>query len=309
VFDDLAPIALFVYNRLWHTNQVIKSLQHNSLAKNSDLVIFSDSFKNNQDYNSVQELRNYLRTISGFKSVTIIERSHNFGLAKSFIEGISFITDKYKKGIILEDDNLVAPYFLEYINQGLLMYQNDEQVAAITGYMYPCTENLPETFFLQGSEVWGFGIWQRSWKLFESNSIKLLKEIYHRKLAKKFNHDNCYMYTDILEKQSQGLNESWGVRWHASAYLKNMYTLFPKKSLVKNIGFDATGVHCGTENTFDVELFNNLINLEKIPVIESIQAREVVSSFYRKNFVTQSIKAMIYQKIRSSLNIYKKEKM
>ena len=118
-----APIALFVYNRPWHTRQTIVALQMNELAGESDLFIFSDAPSNTDAADAVREVREYIRNVTGFKSISIIERSTNFGLAESITDGITRLCVEYGRVIVLEDDLVTAPYFLMFMNRALDLYR------------------------------------------------------------------------------------------------------------------------------------------------------------------------------------------
>ena len=149
--SNLAPIVLFVYNRPWHTAQTVEALQKNTLADKSELFIYSDAAKNSEVALYVKKVREYIRNISGFRKVTIMEREKNWGLANSIIDGVTTIVNKYGKIIVLEDDLVTSPYFLRFMNEALEMYENEESVASIHGYIYPI-EGLPETFFIRGAD-------------------------------------------------------------------------------------------------------------------------------------------------------------
>lgn len=155
---NVTPIILFVYNRLWHTKQTVEALQKNDLASESELFIFSDGPKPGAE-EKVKEVREYLKTITGFRKVTIIERDTNWGLANNIIDGVTKIVNEYGKVIVLEDDLVTSPGFLTYMNEGLKIYADEEQVASIHGYIYPLKhpERLPETFFIRGADCWGGG--------------------------------------------------------------------------------------------------------------------------------------------------------
>src|SRR3989338_525512 len=129
----LAPITVFVYNRPWHIKQTIESLKKNKEAKKSDLFIFSDGPKNEDDQKKVDEVRKYIKKVNGFKMVTIIERQKNLRLANSIIAGVTEIINKYGKIIVLEDDLIASPYFLKFMNKGLDLYKKEERVASIHG--------------------------------------------------------------------------------------------------------------------------------------------------------------------------------
>jgi len=177
---NCAPVALFVYNRPWHTRQAIKALQANVEATKTPLYIFSDAPRNSAASRAVAEVRSLLREISGFKSLSIIERENNFGLARSIIDGVSQVCKQHDRVIVLEDDLVTSPYFLKFMNEGLRKYQDDEQVISIHGYIYPLEQTLPETFFLKGADCWGWATWKRGWDLFESDGQSLLDELKRR---------------------------------------------------------------------------------------------------------------------------------
>ena len=150
----MIPIILFVYNRPWHTRQTVKALQKNELAGRSDLFIFSDGPKDEQTEKAVQKVREYIHTIDGFQTVTIREREENWGLANSIIDGVTQIVNEYGRVIVLEDDLMTSPFFLRYMNDALNLYECEEKVISIHGYIYPLSEKLPSTFFLRGTDYW-----------------------------------------------------------------------------------------------------------------------------------------------------------
>jgi hypothetical protein len=294
----LAPIVLFVYNRPWHTQQTIEALQKNELASKSELFIFSDAAKNDSAIDKVKEVRNYIKNIDGFKKITNIEREKNWGLANSIIDGVTKIVNEYGKIIVLEDDLVTSPYFLKFMNEALEMYQNEEKVACIHGYIYPM-ENLPETFFIRGADCWGWATWKRGWDIFESDGQKLLDEVKQRGLQKEANFDNSYDYTKMLSDQINGKNNSWAVRWYFSAFLKEMLCLYPGKSYVQNIGFDGEGTHCKTtSNLFTIQLYH-AIHLSKTIPKEDIDARKKMEFFF--NSIKSSLINRIIKKVKQVL--------
>ncbi|RYE26971.1 MAG: sugar transferase, partial [Sphingobacteriaceae bacterium] len=161
--QNLAPIALFVYNRPEHTRRTISYLQKNLLAEDSRLFIFSDQAKTEQEQQKVNEVRTLIKQIDGFKSVKIIESPTNLGLADSIINGVSLLVKEYGKVIVFEDDLLSSPFTLRYFNDALQRYANQEKVMHIGAYMYPLEEkNLPQTFFYRAATSWGWATWDRA---------------------------------------------------------------------------------------------------------------------------------------------------
>jgi hypothetical protein len=291
----IAPIILFTYNRLDHTKQTIEALQKNKLAGESDLFIFSDGPKDEQTKESIQNLRAYLHTIMGFKNVQVTERDKNYGLASNIIDGVTKIVNKYGHAIILEDDIVVSPYFLEYMNDGLNVYKDQEKVICIHGYLYPIKEHPQENFFLRGADCWGWATWKRGWDIFEPNGQTLLDYILKNKLSHEFDFDGSYPFTKMLSDQIKGKNNSWAIRWQASAFIKNKLTLYPKRSMAMNIGNDGSGIHCNVSDEFDVLLSREPIPVKSIPLEVNKMARE---SFIRYFF---SIKPGLLTKARFKL--------
>jgi len=289
--SSISPVVLFAYNRLWHTRQTIEALQKNELAAESNLFIYSDAPLNQKFAKSVNDVRKYIKSVSGFKSVTIIERDKNWGLAANIINGVTEIVNTYGTVIVLEDDMITSPYFLLYMNDALNYYKNEEKVISIHGYFYPVNADLPQTFFLKGADCWGWGTWKRGWDLFNPDSKALLNEIRNRKSEKEFDINGTYAYTKMLSDNALGKNDSWAIRWYASAFLENRLTLYPGKSMVENIGTDSTGTHCDSTEKFHVNLCENRICLSEIPVEENPHAKKALEDYFR------SIRPSFFHKI------------
>jgi len=277
----LAPIVLFTYNRPWHTQQTVEALLQNAEAKDSELIVFSDGAKDEASQVKVDEVRQYLKTIKGFKSVRIVEREKNLGLAQNIISGVTEVVNEYGRVIVLEDDMVTSHYFLRYMNDALNIYENDDRVISIHGYCFPI-EGLPETFFLKGAECWGWATWKRGWNLFEPDGAKLMKAIDTNGLIDRFDLFGGYDYSGMLRNQIAGKNDSWAVRWYASALLQDKLTLYPGKSLVHNTGNDASGRHCAEVETFDVNISSSPVQVGDIAVEEDQNTLMAVSRFLKQ---------------------------
>lgn len=275
-----APIILFTYNRPSHTRETVTYLQRNHLAKESELIVYADGPKSTADKPLVSELRNYLKQINGFKRLTVIERPENLGLARNIITGVTETLHKHDKVIVVEDDLVTSPWFLTYMNDGLTRYAGYHEVASIHGYVYPVKQLLSEAFFIKGADCWGWATWKRAWEHFEPNGSLLLEALQKRGLALDFDFNGAYPYTQMLEDQIAGKNDSWAIRWYASAFLNDMLTLYPGKSLVHNIGNDASGTHSGADSTYDTEVFQDKINVET-EVTHNSEAFAVIADFLR----------------------------
>lgn len=245
---DLAPIVIFAYNRPLHLQRTVEALLRNPEAAQSEIFFFSDGPRSEVTSEAVMAVRQYIHQVTGFKRITIVEREHNLGLANSVIQGVSQVCDSHGKVIVLEDDLVASPYFLKYMNDSLAYYAMNDKVISIHAYTFPVPQPVPETFFLRGTGCLGWATWQRGWQQFERDGQKLLVALRQRDLKQEFDYQNTYPYSRMLEEQILGKNNSWAIRWHASAFLLDKLTLHPREPLVIHIGNDGTGTHYGIDD-------------------------------------------------------------
>jgi hypothetical protein len=276
-----APIALFVYNRPDHTSQTISYLQKNLLAAESRLFIFSDGAKTDADKASVDAVRKVAAEVSGFKSVEVIEREQNMGLANSIISGVTQLVNEYGNVIVFEDDLVSSPYTLQYFNDALTRYVDEEQVMHIGAYMFDLPDTtLPETFFFRSATSWGWATWARAWKNFEPDIDKLMAQFDAEKIE-RFSIDGTMNFWKQMQEFKARKNNSWAIRWYASVFLKNGLTLNPSHSLIHNIGHDGTGVHSNIEHMYGVQVAQHPIQYYPDVIKENEQAYHAIKYFLK----------------------------
>jgi hypothetical protein len=289
----LAPIVLFVYNRPFHTQQTVTAIQNNELAEDSELFIFSDGSKSESDLEQVQDVREYLQTIKGFKNLTITERKTNIGLAQSIISGVTEIVNRFGKVIVLEDDLITSPFFLRYMNDALDFYHDERRVMHVSAGTYPIGDFCKDdTYFLRVSLCWGWGTWKRAWDKFD-RQIDVMQQ-FNSRMILRFDFDGTYNYWEQLELNRTGKFNTWFVFWYANVFLNNALVLFPARSLVRNIGHDGSGVHSGKTDVYDVKLSSVPIKVSAIPLQESREA------FYRHKQYFRSIHPRFYSSMLSN---------
>lgn len=297
--NRFAPILLFVFNRPDHTEQTLKALKANTLAKHSHLIVYSDAPRSASDEPRVKQVRHIVHQAEGFQSVTVIERTENWGLARSIIDGVTTQLAVHGRVIVLEDDLITAPHFLQFMNEALELYRDEPRV----GHVYACDftndPTLPETFLLKWTGSWGWGTWDRAWKLFNPNGQELLNQLQERKLTHTFDFNGRYGFTRMLRRQIARKNNSWAIRWNASLFLANVLSLCVGRSLVQNIGFDNSGTNCGGGNLYYSNLYPKAINVNKIdPIEENLIARKALERYY---FRTNNFFAKAWRRIRRTI--------
>ena len=307
--NKLAPIVLFCYNRPWHTQQTLDALSLNDLAKDSNLIVYCDGSKKDSDKKTVDlidETRLVVNNENRFKSVTIIESRVNKGLANSIIEGVTEIVNRFGKIIVLEDDIVTAPGFLRYMNDALDIYESEEKVMHISGYMYPVKEKLRETFFIRPTSCWGWGTWKRAWIHFEKNVEKQISKLDKIKGWDEFTIDSSYpSFKNQLFLNQRGELNTWAIFWQASVFLKRGLSLHPYQSLVQNIGFDGTGVNCdfNVKSPYVWDDLANSISVNKIKLKVDQNAYNLLRAYFLKLYnmkkrLTKRDKFYLFRKMK-----------
>lgn len=254
----LAPICLFTYNRLAETEQTIEHLKRNFLAKQSELFIFSDSYKNEKSKSKVEAVRDYIRTVDGFKSVTIFEMSANMGLANSIISGVSKIIKKYGKAIVLEDDLITSSNFLDYMNQSLDYYESNSKVFSIAGYSIKVntpTDFKSDVYFKGRATSWGWATWEDRWNSVDWE-LKDIDTFFKSRKQKRHLRKHGDDLLKILKDYTKGRNDSWAIRFAYNQIKGNKVSVAPVISKVRNIGFGDDATHCKAVYNRDKVLFD-----------------------------------------------------
>lgn len=250
-----APIVLFVHRRPDHTRQVLESLRANPEAASSQLYVYSDGPRNPAEAQAVQEVRNLCRGIQGFAAVTLVEQERNLGLAESVIAGVTEVCSHHGRVIVLEDDLLVSPHFLFFMNEALDRYANDARVMQVSGHLFPVPPPPGvDAVFLPMATSWGWATWDRAWKSFDRDMTGFTRLEGDPSLRHAFDLEGAYPYFRMLRAQLKGEVDSWAIRWWLTVFLAGGWTLFPARTLVRNIGFDGSGRHCAEGTAMDGEM-------------------------------------------------------
>ena len=290
----LTPIILFIYNRPDHTKQTLEALSNNTLASQSDLFIFADGPKNTaskEQLESIKQTRKVAASENWCKSVTLIESETNKGLARSIIEGVTEIINKYGKAIILEDDIITGKYFLEYMNEALEKYQGNKEVWHVTGWRDPIKHTKKnKAYFYPTMDCWSWATWADRWQNYKKDAV-YYKSIFTDSMKKAFNIDGAdpYMWLQIEENISGKIN-TWAIFWYATIFLKHGLCIAPTTSLCKNIGFDNSGVHCSENQaqTIETSIDYKITNFPKRVHINTLEYKRN-KNFLRKIKYKQKI--------------------
>ncbi|MDP1801069.1 MAG: glycosyltransferase family 2 protein [Bacteroidota bacterium] len=295
VKDDLAPVVLFIYNRPKHTKQTLESLKKNKLSAETILYVFADGQKATatiEDKKNIKETRELIKTLTGFKQIVLTEKEKNDGLANSIILGVTDIINKHDKVIVLEDDLVVSPFFLDFMNEGLNIYRSTANIYSINGFMFPVKHKKNEVVLLPYTSTWGWATWKDKWKIFDPEMKGKEALLSNKKLASEFNLGSNN-YIQMLKFK----NNSWGIKWYYSVFMKKGLNIFPTRSLVTNIGFDGSGTNCEDNSPINASLSENKIEVKYI---------ESIDPYFYKNYVNYFHQNKTRSLIKKTINYFKK---
>lgn len=265
--NDYAPLVIFVYARLDHTEKLMECLKKNKDINKTDVWIFSDGYKKKTE-EEVKKVRKYIHSLennNNFKSLHIVESETNQGLAKSVIKGVTEIINLYGKVIVLEDDLIISEKFIQYMNNALKFYCGDARIWSISGYQPKMT--MPkyykkDIYLSYRGCSWGWATWKDRWMLVDWDVHDYRKFKYNYLKRKKLNRGGSDM-ANMLDRQMDGDIDSWAIRWCYEQSKLDMFTIYPTKSLVSNEGHDGTGTHGGVTQDWITEISDDDITFEK----------------------------------------------
>jgi len=263
------PVAVFCYKRLEHLQRTLHALASNHGAEHTDVIIFSDAARSDIEKNDVENVRRYVETLTDFKSVTLIKHMQNKGLKKSITEGVSEVCRNFGAAIVLEDDIETAPYFLTYMNECLEQYADNREVLAVSGFSY-IDRKVDGTYFISQPLCWGWATWQDRWEEYKtatSGEFDLSRDE-----IKRLNYGGGFNYYQQYKLNKSGHLNSWYIFWYLHAFSAGRVTIYPNRSLCRNLGFDGSGTNSGKGVDYNSLLFDGKIRVQKLPTLPDKEA-------------------------------------
>lgn len=251
-----APIIVFAFNRIEPLESLFASLRNCAESRCSELYVFVDGARNSTEAQSVTVVREFVSKLDGFKDIHTEFAEKNQGLGPSIISGVSKVMAKHGRAIVLEDDLVLQPNFLHFMNEGLERYACDKRVFSICGYtnkVRPDDDYSYDAYFCTRSSSWGWATWTDRWESVDWNLEPWTEFKKYRRAFNKWGGSDCF---GMLEGWKTGRNKSWAIRFCFSQFLQDKVSLFPIKSLVTNDGFDGQGTNCKKWSRFRHELFD-----------------------------------------------------
>jgi hypothetical protein len=281
-------VAVFAFNRLDFLATTLSALERCEGFTHTQVHVFSDAARENRpaEATEVAAVRALLRSWCSRVGAVLHEAPLNMGLHRAIVDGVSEMLTTYERIIVLEDDIVVSRGFLTFMNHALNAYHARNEIVQVSGNMVPHRESLPEIGLLRMPGCWGWATWRRAWRLYRDDARVLLQEI-DRADVNAFDFHGSYGNREALAKNVDGMLDTWFVRWYASVFLEHGLTVYPARSLTRNIGFDGSGTNCEPSRMTRVFSRQRIhdpaarIDWEAIGTTESSRFAAVVEKFFR----------------------------
>jgi hypothetical protein len=251
----MSPILLFAYRRVESLKKTIDALRENYEAADAELFVFCDGPKNANDKEKVDEVHRYVNTVEGFKRKMVFKSDKNKGLARSIIDGVSYVMENYDAVIVLEDDLVTSRNFLVYMNSALRFYEDEQKIFSISAFTYPIRkpEGYPyDVFFNNRACSTGWATWKDRWNAVDWNRLKNanLEEVLR---TKALGTD----FPSLIQKYRTNKIDSWAVPWCYHQFTQKSLTVYPVISKIQNVGFGGDATHTSqTARRFYTDLDN-----------------------------------------------------
>jgi hypothetical protein len=240
-----APVALFCYARPDHTRRTLDALARNTMAGQTDLIVFQDGLRSDTDRTAHAQVTPIVERTRGFRSLRIVRRPRNLGLADNIADGVTQAVSEYGRVIVMEDDLVTAPGFLAFLNAGLERYAQDERVWHISGWSYPIApDGLGDCYFQRVMNCWGWATWADRWSFFSRDPAAAAAR-FDKDAQRRFNLDDAHDFHAQIRQNLNGSRRTWAIFWYETIFRHHGLCLNPAQSLVLNIGHDGSGENCG----------------------------------------------------------------
>ncbi|MFD2937176.1 glycosyltransferase [Spirosoma flavum] len=291
-----APVLLFGYKRPVELKATLRALQANHLASQSDLYIFVDAPKRPEDADKVAQVHKLLDEASGFRTIHREYAKTNIGCADSIIQGISRVLADHPSAIIVEDDLITSPNFLDFMNQCLEKYVDNQRVYSIAGYTFPFqrpSNYMADAYCIPRHSPWGWATWADRWQSVDwemTDYADFEKDKWQQKEFMRGGSD----LLNMLRDQMEGRADAWDIRFCYNRFKADGVTVYPTTSKVENIGFGKEATHTNIYNRYKTKLDDGVQRVFDLPHVS-----RPTSYYHQQTLQRYSVPTRIYNRLKT----------
>jgi hypothetical protein len=240
---------LLLYNRPKHTHAVLESLARNGVKRLRAFMDYSDDPHVRENQAAI------LKYIAQQKEIHVDLYRHTAkqGLAGSVRFALNHVFEDADAAIVIEDDCVVRRGGMQFFCEGLEALASNPRVRSLCGYVFPCDFTVRDNEFLVLNRFspWGWATWKDRWKDYRSDLRVVVKDLEKRNMrVEEFASDIAHLCRSE-EYLNNGKN-IWSINWILEHYVDSTFAVYPRQSIIENIGFDGSGENCVVSPDFMV---------------------------------------------------------
>ena len=310
---DVSVLLLF-FTRTEHTKITFSQI---CKARPSKLFLYQDGPREDHkdDLKNILECRKVIESMIDWDcEVYRLYQEKNYGCDPSEYLSQKWMFSHVDKGIIIEDDDVMAESFFPFCAELLDKYENDTRINMICGQNHlgvydACNSDY---FFSRRGGIWGWATWKRTIDTWDSYykflddkyTIKCLEDKYGAKFMSNF-IKTCRYHKSTGKEFYESIRSS-------NQYFNNQLIIVPSKNMTCNIGIGMESTHSVSKITYQPRrirtVFFQYVNELKFPlvhpkyVVEDIDYARRVEKLMNGNilyrlFHIAQIERFLYKKI------------
>lgn len=232
------PILIIGYRRPKETQKVINAIS--SLSRRN-IYFFCDGPTDEREARSQREILRISKQLeTGFSLFTNFQSKH-LGLREGVLSALDWFFSHETRGVILEDDIVVGPDFIEFCEGGLDFYESDQRVQQVVGSNpFGMKLRISRRHFLSSRmDCWGWATWRDRWLEFRASTAKTDVAVSEFWAPKR-------MVREIQSGHQAAINgtlESWAYSWAWYALTNAKLSVVASTNLIENIGTGPQATH------------------------------------------------------------------
>lgn len=237
--SESPPVAIVVFNRPQTVRRLLDRLE---ALRPRTLFVIGDGARSHKpgECELVAAVRDDVSRISWPCEVMVNYSEENLGCRRRVASGLDWVFQHVEEAIILEDDCLPTRSFIHYATELLAQYRHDTRIGSVCGSLsVPRIPAIDGDFFFSRYNLFtGWATWRRAWSLYDDAMTPVTDGAIDAILASTFEHWRARAYWRyILRRTHAEKINSWGYRWMLSCWANSMLGVFPRQTLVENVGF------------------------------------------------------------------------
>jgi hypothetical protein len=242
---EVAPVALFVFNRPNLTTQVFERIR---AAGPRRLLIVADGPRATrpEDVQLCEATRRIVTSPDWGCDLLTHFADVNLGCRHRMSSGLDWVFEQCSEAIILEDDCLPHSSFFHFCSEMLSHYREDSRIMHVSGDNFQGGRRRGDGsyFFSRYSLSWGWASWRRAWRYFDltipswplARKERWLESILENPLELKY-------WTNIFDRVHRGEMDAWDYQWQFTCWSQSGLSIQPNDNLVSNIGVGPDSTH------------------------------------------------------------------